>query len=49
MASWTERWRFATATVFPSAPYMRRRYGVQHSWLLPFYYPYRWLRGLRGE
>lgn len=49
ISSWMERWRFATTNLFPSAAYMRQRYGVQHPWLLLFSYPYRWLRGLRGE
>jgi hypothetical protein len=27
---------------------MHQRYHISHPLLLPFYYPYRWLRGLRG-
>jgi hypothetical protein len=37
---------YLMAQVFPSARYMRENYGMRHSLLLPFYYGYRWLRGL---
>jgi hypothetical protein len=46
MRSWRSRWQFAAANLLPSAAYMRRRYGVRHTLLLPLYYPYRWLRGV---
>ena len=39
---------YAWMHLFPSAAYMRARYHVRHPVLLPLYYPYRWLRGLRG-
>ncbi len=44
---WRQRVRFAAAYLFPSLAYMREIYGVRHAVLLPLYYPYRWLRGLR--
>jgi hypothetical protein len=48
MPTWAERARFAVSSLFPSTAYMRRRYGIRHPLLVPFYYPWRWLRGLRG-
>lgn len=48
MPSWRQRLRFARTNLFPSAAYMRQRYHIENPLLLPFYYPYRWLRGLRG-
>ena len=45
----TTRLGYAWMHLFPSAAYMRARYHVRHAMLLPLYYPYRWLRGLRGE
>jgi hypothetical protein len=49
MTDWGRRLRFAGIHLFPSASYMRQRYRIRHPLLLPFYYPYRWLRGLRGS
>jgi hypothetical protein len=37
-------WR---SLLFPSAGYMRHRYRISKPLLLPLYYPYRWLMGLR--
>jgi hypothetical protein len=48
MPGWRQRLRFARTNLFPSAAYMHQRYHISHPLLLPFYYPYRWLRGLRG-
>lgn len=48
MAGWRQRLRFARTSLFPSPSYMRRRYRIRHPLWLPFYYPYRWLRGLLG-
>jgi hypothetical protein len=48
MSGWRPRLRFAGTNLFPSAAYMRQRYAIAHPLLLPFYYPYRWWRGLRG-
>lgn len=45
--SWRRRWRYATRNLFPSAEYMRQRYGVRHRALLPLYYVYRWYHGAR--
>lgn len=46
--SWGRRLRMAWVHLFPTAAYMRRRYGIGHPLLVPLYYPYRWLLGLRG-
>jgi len=48
MEGWTQRLRFAWILLFPSSAYMRGRYGVPHPLLVPLYYPYRWVRGLRS-
>jgi hypothetical protein len=48
MPDWRQRLRFARTNLFPSAEYMQRRYQIPYPFLLPLYYPYRWLRGLRG-
>ena len=48
MANWRQGLHFARTNLLPSAAYMRARYGIRHPWLVPLYYPYRWLRGLRG-
>jgi hypothetical protein len=40
------RLRYALASLFPPPAYMRERYRIAHPWLLPLYYPYRWLVGL---
>ena len=48
LPNWRHRLRFASAYLFPSRAYMRELYGVRRSVLVPLYYPYRWLRGLRG-
>ena len=44
--SWKRRIAYAWQNLLPSAGYMRQRYNIKHSVFLPFYYPYRWLRGL---
>lgn len=48
MSGWRQRIRYAWIQLFPSAAYMRGRYRIRHSLLLPLYYPYRWWVGLRG-
>jgi len=48
IADWRQRLRFTRTNLLPSAAYMRQRYRIPHSLLLALYYPYRWLRGLRG-
>ena len=48
MGGWRARLGYAWTHLFPSAEYMRARYGIRYSLLLPLYYPYRWLRGLFG-
>jgi hypothetical protein len=49
MSDWRQRLRFARTNLFPSPAYMRRRYAIAHPLLIPFYYPYRWLRGALGR
>jgi hypothetical protein len=49
MASWRQGLHFARTNLLPSPAYMRDRYAIRHPWLVPLYYPYRWLRGLRGS
>ncbi len=44
----TTRLGYAWTHLFPSPAYIRARYHVRHPLLVPLYYPYRWLRGLRG-
>lgn len=46
MPDWSQRFSYAWRQLFPSRQYMRHRYGINHSYLLPFYYPYRWWLGL---
>jgi hypothetical protein len=36
------RFRVILALIFPSPIYMRWRYDIKSSWLLPLYYPMRW-------
>jgi hypothetical protein len=48
MPDWGQRLRYGMGNLFPSAAYMRQRYGIRHGFLLPLYYPWRWLIGLRG-
>lgn len=44
---WGARLRYVWGNLFPSAAYMRGQYRISNRLLLPLYYPYRWLRGLR--
>ena len=48
MPTWRQRRRYALVNLFPSADYMQRRYGVRHRYLVLFFYPYRWFRGVLG-
>jgi hypothetical protein len=41
-----QEWEVLLAYLFPSVAYMRHRYAIASPWLVPFYYPYRWLSGL---
>lgn len=41
--SWLAKLRLAFRLAFPSLAYMRWRYDVNAVWMLPLYYPYRWL------
>jgi len=44
---WGLRLRYVWGNLFPSADYMLGQYRIPTPLLLPLYYPYRWLRGLR--
>ncbi len=44
---WGLRLRYVWGNLFPSAEYMLAQYRIRSRLLLPLYYPYRWLRGLR--
>lgn len=44
---WRQRLRIIWDTLFPTFEYMQHRYRIPHPFFIPFYYPYRWLRGLR--
>jgi hypothetical protein len=46
--SWRMRLLFAWDNLFPSPAYMQDRYRIPHPILLPFYYLYRWMIGLRS-
>jgi len=48
LPTWSLRLRFLRTNLIPSATYMRERYQIRNPLLLPFYYPYRWYRGVRG-
>jgi hypothetical protein len=48
MPAWGDRLRYAWGNLFPSAAYMRQRFGISPPLLLPFAYPYRWLLGIKG-
>ena len=48
MPGWRERLRYAWGSLFPSAAYMRQRFGISSALLLPLAYPYRWLVGIVG-
>lgn len=44
---WRARLLYVWGNLFPSAEYMLDQYRIPNRLLLPLYYPYRWLRGLR--
>ncbi|MBN1259933.1 MAG: nucleotidyltransferase family protein [Anaerolineae bacterium] len=46
MKNWRHRLGYAWQNLFPTIAYIRQRYHVRHAALAPFFYPYRWLRGL---
>src|SRR5204862_5150027 len=48
LPGWSRRLAFMWLNLVPSAAYMRQRYAIRHVLLVPLYYPYRWLRALRG-
>jgi len=45
---WRLKLRYVWGNLFPSAKYMQRQYRIPSRLLVPLYYPYRWLRGLRS-
>ena len=45
---WRDRLHYGWSSLFPSAAYMRQRYGLSQPLLLPLCYPYRWWLGLAG-
>ena len=49
MGDWRARLPYARSMVLPSPAFMRERFAIRYTWLVPFYYPYRWLRALRGN
>jgi hypothetical protein len=49
MRDWRARLHYARSMVLPSPRFMRERFAIRHAWLVPFYYPFRWLRALRGN
>ncbi|MDX2170540.1 MAG: nucleotidyltransferase family protein [Deltaproteobacteria bacterium] len=49
MGDWRARLHYARSMVLPSPAFMRDRFAIRSAWLVPFYYPYRWLRALRGN
>lgn len=40
--NWYGRFRLVSALIAPSPAYMRWRYQLKSSWLVPAYYPFRW-------
>ncbi|NOX60907.1 MAG: nucleotidyltransferase family protein [Chloroflexi bacterium] len=48
LSGWRDRLHFAWIHLFPSLAYLQKRYQPAFPWLFPFYYPYRWLRGIRS-
>lgn len=47
MPDWMNKLHLAWSTLFPSRAYMQNRYHILHPALVPPYYLYRWLRGLK--
>ena len=48
MPDFKTRTRFIMSNLFPSPTYMKTRYQITNSLLMPFYYPYRWYLGIRS-
>ncbi|MCL4870668.1 MAG: nucleotidyltransferase family protein [Anaerolineae bacterium] len=42
--AWTDRLTIIRTKLFPPPAYIRQRYHLQHTWQIPFYYPWRWLK-----
>lgn len=45
-ASWKHRLEYAWRNLFPRPAYMQQRYRIENRFLLPLYYPIRWLKGI---
>ena len=48
LPGWRRRLEYAFTGLLPSPAYMRQRYGIRHSYLLPLYYLYRYALGIRS-
>jgi hypothetical protein len=48
MPGWQKKLRYAWINLVPSLAYMQHRYHIPSPFLVPLYYPYRWLLGLRS-
>ena len=44
---WYDRLKIMATKLFPPPAYMRQRYHIHSPWLIPFYYPWRWLKMVR--
>lgn len=44
---WKSKLIFIWQNLFPSVDYMRYRYNIEHVYLLPLFYPYRWAIGIK--
>ncbi len=49
MQGFGQRVTFLMQNLFPSTAYMDTRYDIPNAAARPFYYPYRWVRGLAGR
>lgn len=45
-SSWKNRIGYAWRNLFPRPSYMIQRYEIKNRYLLPLYYPHRWLKGI---
>lgn len=42
--AWLDRLAILAYKLFPPPSYIRQRYQLQHTWQIPLYYPWRWLK-----
>jgi len=47
LPDWQSRLRHLWSNLFPSSAYMLQRYQISNRFLVPFYYPYRWMLALK--